>query len=197
MGDPLSPVEPLGTTTTPDGLTILLQERVSRTNNVRVRAVFDSEVFVFANTFAGEVLSESTNPLPQQVEAGDVSDEISTNSLKVLGGGKKAARVIQALSFSADAVTPNGDGINDVLQIGYELYRIPSALPIRINVYSLSGRRVASVDIGEQGAGRQSATWNGLDDEGHSLPPGLYVVELAVKAEVETFNAMRPIAVVY
>ncbi|MXY83920.1 MAG: hypothetical protein F4Y91_18125, partial [Gemmatimonadetes bacterium] len=135
--------------------------------------------------------------LPQQIEAGNASDEISTNSLRVLGGAQDAGAPIENLAFSSEVLTPNGDGANDVLAISYTLFRLPGPVPVALNIYDLRGIRVGGLELGMQGAGPQTVHWDGRDASGELLVPGLYVMEIALKSEFKTFRHQQPLGLAY
>ena len=197
MGDPLVAVEPSEVREEDGELVVYLPRRVTRQTSGAVRVVFGAEVFVFANTFAGEVFDTQSASLPQQVEAGDASDAIGTNNLRVLGGSEETGDIIQNLSFASSAVTPNGDGINDALRIDYTLFRMPAPVPVELNVYDLRGRPLGQVDLGLQGAGPHRVEWDGRDGSGALLPPGMYLLEIALRAELKTFRHLQPVGVAY
>ena len=197
MGEPLVAVEPAAVIEGNDALEVRLPQRVSRGNNEPVRLVFGAEVFVFANTFAGEVFDTSGDNLPQQVEAGDASAVVGTNALRVLGGAEKAGRTIENLAFSTGVVTPNGDGVNDRLAIDYTLFRLPAPVPVVLNIYDLQGVRLGRRALGVQSAGPQSVEWDGRDAAGQMLAPGLYLVEIALESEFKTFRHLQPLGVAY
>jgi hypothetical protein len=198
MGDPLGVVEPEQVIEGANELVIHLPQRVTRANSQPLRVVFGAEVFVFANTFTGEVFDTRSERLPQQVEAGDASQAVSTDNLRVLGdSGEHGGEIIENLVFTTGAVTPNGDGINDLLTIDYALFRLPSPIPVELNIYALQGTRVGQIDLGLQSAGPQQVQWDGSDGLGQVLPPGLYLLEIALRAEFKTFRHIRPVAVVY
>lgn len=50
---------------------------------------------------------------------------------------------------------------------------------VRVNVYSLQGTLVRSLANGVQPAGRLMLRWDGRDDGGRKLPPGVYLVSVA------------------
>ena len=70
------------------------------------------------------------------------------------------------MTFSSAVVTPNGDGINDVLRIDYTLYGLPQSVPVNIELYALDGKRMALVNQGLQGSGPQEVEWDGRDERG-------------------------------
>ena len=108
-----------------DGLLIHLPERITLDNNPPLRVVFGTEVLDLATTFEGEVLDRTREALQQSVVGGDASTELATSSLRVIGAAKSFKQTIQALFFSTDVLTPNGDGINDQVEIGYLLFDYP------------------------------------------------------------------------
>ena len=197
MGQPLQALEPAEVIEGEDELVVRLPQSVTRSRNEPVRLVFGTEVFIFANTFAGEVLDTSGESLPQQIEAGNATDEVSTNSLRVLGGEQEAETPIENLAFSSKVLTPNGDGANDVLAISYTLFRLPGPVPVALNIYDLRGIQIHTLDAGMQGAGPQTVQWDGRDASGKLLVPGLYVMEIALKAEFKTFRHQQPLGLAY
>lgn len=188
---------PAAVTPEPEGLLIHLPERITRANNPPIRIVFTTEVFEFATTFQSEVLDSARDVLPQPVVGTDVGAALSTNSLRVFGTTAQKTAFIQNLTFSAPVFSPNGDGINDELRVAYSLFRLPQAVPVVLAIYSLDGRRVASIEGGLQNAGPQSLRWDGLDETGRLLPPGLYLTTLDLRSEFATKPQLRPLGIAY
>ena len=93
--------------------------------------------------------------------------------------------------------TPNGDGINDQLQISYSLFRLPERIPAELVVYTLDGRVVARHALGLQEAGLQHIAWDGRGETGLALSPGLYLVELVLRSGSAVFRQIRPVGVAY
>lgn len=197
MGEPLQAVEPIEVVEVDDGLEVRLPQRITRTRNEPLRLVFGTEVFVFANTFAGEVFDTVGENLPQQVEAGDAAEDIGTNSLRVLGSSDQAEKIIEDLAFSTGVVTPNGDGVHDRLVIDYTLFRLPAPVPVVLNIYDLKGARLSQLELGAQSAGPQQVQWDARDADGQLLTPGLYLVEIALESEFKTFRHLQPLGVAY
>lgn len=65
---------------------------------------------------------------------------------------------------------------------GSVVLRVAAAIegPQRIEVFDVHGRRVRRIDGGWRAAGARVETWNGRDDAGRPLAPGVYVVALRV-----------------
>ena len=188
---------PAAVTPEPEGLLIHLPERITRANNPPIRLVFATEIFEFATTFQSEVLDSQRDLLPQPVVGADVGEALSTNSLRVLGITEQETAFIQNLTFSSPVFSPNGDGIHDELRVAYSLFRLPAAVPVVLAVYSLDGRRVASIEAGLQNAGPQSLRWDGRDETGRLLPPGLYLTTLTLRSEFAAKPQFRPLGIAY
>ena len=188
---------PAAVTPEPEGLLIHLPERITRANNPPIRIVFATEVFEFATTFQSEVLDSDRDVLPQPVVGADVGEALSTNSLRVFGTTAQKTAFIQNLTFSPPVFSPNGDGINDELRVAYSLFRLSQAVPVVLAIYSLDGRRVASIEGGLQNAGPQTLRWDGRDETGRLLPPGLYLTTLDLRSEFATEPQLRPLGIAY
>jgi hypothetical protein len=197
MGAPLQLVEPLVVSERDEELEVLLPRKVTRGSNEPLRVIFDTEVFLHATTFGGEVFDSGAGSLPQPVEPGDAGEGVSTSSLRVLGGEGRTPRFIQRLQFSTGVVTPNGDGVNDRLTIDYELFLLPEPIPVEIHIYDLQGRRLTRIEVGEQEAGPQRISWDGRDERGQILTPGLYLLDVNLRAELKSIRHLRPIGVAY
>ncbi len=197
MGTPLVFVEPASIEEGENELVVYLPERVTRARNAPIRVVFGAEVFDLAAIFEGEVFSLQSDVLPQPIAPGDASEALTTNSLRVLSAAETVAAPVQDVVFSTSVLTPNGDGINDELRIGYTLFRLPESVPVLLEVYALDGRRVAQIDVGLQDSGPQSAVWNGRNEQGRALSPGLYLVSLVLQTESSISHPLRPLGIAY
>ena len=197
LGEGFLDTAPTEVTEEADGLLIRLPERITRANNPPLRVVFGTEVFEFATNFHSEVLDTEREVLPQPVVGADVSEALSTNSLRVLGISGESPNFVQDLNISAPVFTPNGDGINDELNISYALYRLPSAVPVVLDVYRLDGRRVAQVEIGQQDSGPQTLRWDGRDANGALLPLGIYLTTISLLSDFSVAPQFRTVGIAY
>ena len=189
--------DPAGVEVADDGFVVQLPQRISRAHNPSLRVTFAAEVFDFARTFEGEVFNSGGTELPQPVESGDVSDAIGTNSLRVLAASAANPQLVQDVQFSSGVITPNGDGVNDELVISYSLFALPQSVPVQLQVFSLDGRQVAQVQRGQQGSGPQQLHWDGRDQRGETLVPGLYLLGVGIEAEDKSALQLRPINIAY
>ncbi len=197
LGEGRIETAPTEVTEEADGLLIRLPERITRLNNPPLRVIFGTEVFEFATNFQSEVLDTKREVLPQPVVGADVGEALSTNSLRVLAVSGGSPRFVQDLSFSSPVFTPNGDGANDELIIRYVLFRLPSAVPVVLDVYRLDGRRVARVAAGLQDSGPQTLRWDGRDASGALLPPGIYLTTIDLLSEFSATPQFRTVGIAY
>ena len=197
MGDPLVPVEPRRVEINDDEFFIELPERVHAANNAPIRIEFTADVFVFATTFEGEAIDTAAESLPQPIRGGDATAAVSTNSLRVLSAQGGRVNAIQNLRFSTPVLTPNGDRVNDLLQVSYSLFRLPAGVPVALRAYALDGRQVAHLSFAPQASGPQRLSWDGRDAQGQLLPPGLYLLEVALQSDGTSERLLRPLGIAY
>ena len=65
-------------------------------------------------------------------------------------------------------------------------YFLPAAGPVRLDVFTLTGQRVAVLHQGPQQAGYHRLRWNGRDDAGHPVASGIYLYRLVTTESVLT-----------
>jgi hypothetical protein len=65
-------------------------------------------------------------------------------------------------------------------------YYLPRPSRVEFAVYNVLGRRVKTLFCGYQGAGLQTVTWDGRDDQGLALSSGIYFYRLQAGAFCET-----------
>jgi hypothetical protein len=62
---------------------------------------------------------------------------------------------------------------------------------VRLEVFDLTGRRVAVLQHGQQGAGPHRVLWNGITVDGSLASPGIYLVRLQTEEETESRRIVR------
>ncbi len=90
--------------------------------------------------------------------SGDASDRYDGDELSVrtsLGEG-----LIRSVEVSSGVFSPNGDGVNDVVEIRWDVLKLTGVVPVEVGVYDLGGRLVREVysELGKNG--RYDVEWD-------------------------------------
>lgn len=165
-----------------------------------LRLRFVTSVLRYGLTFDGWGFEEGSGELPQPAVPGNViqlapNDADNRSNLTVLVDLK--GDLLRAVRVVPNPFTPNGDGVNDVAEIRYDLFKLTEATPVEIVIYDLSGRRIDVVAAREIESGRYAVPWNGTDRGDRLVPPGLYLFEIRIEADTKPEEALGTIAVVY
>ncbi len=162
-----------------------------------VEVDFQVKVFKFGTMFAGRV-SDSERPFEvrQRLTAGDADPLVESNALSV-GLVELQRKAANALELASPVFTPNGDGVNDELQIEYELLNLLGAVPIALDLYDLSGHRLGEVYRGAAQSGRFHLEWGGVLASGERVVPGCYLLRLKVTSDQGGEILQRVIALAY
>ena len=128
--------------------------------------------------------------------SGDADPLVDSNTLSV-GLVDVEEKAVNALELVSSVFTPNGDGVNDKLEIEYELLNLFGAVPVALDLYDLSGRRVGAVYRGTAQSGRFALGWDGVLTTGHRPVPGIYLLRLEVASDRGDEALQRVISLAY
>ena len=196
MGDPLQAVAPEEVIAEASGFTLYLPRPVTR-DEPAFRIRFESALYGASGTFGGEVFARGGGGLPQAVEAGDASGEVGTNRLRIVALPSSLGEVLGPVSADPPVFTPQGDGVNEQVRIGYSMLRVQEGVEVEVGVYTLSGARVWATPLERQGVGRHWVSWDGRDDRGKRVSPGLYLARVTVATGERDFERLQRLAVAY
>ena len=59
-------------------------------------------------------------------------------------------------------------------------YSLPCAGTVTIGIYDVHGRKIATLQRKQSPAGQHSLVWNGKDDVGVPVIPGMYVLKVDI-----------------
>ena len=161
---------------TTDGPTvdIAFGSRLTGNNTFDIR--LSTVLFDERNVFIAEVLDSSLPENPQQVGASDVRED----ALSIFGVGV-SDRVFDkgSLVVAPNPFSPNNDGRFDEVVFSYELAKIGSPQEVSLRVFDLRGRKLQELTF-QQKSGSHAVTWDGRDDDGQLVAPGLYLFQVNV-----------------
>jgi hypothetical protein len=163
---------------------------------------FDLPIFRFGSTFSGRAFNSRWPEVPQIVEPGnavsfgpDDVDELS--GLSVAIPRSQVGKLVGDIALSNRLLTPNGDGINDELEIRFNLLQLTLPTPVTFDLYDLAGRKVHAIFAEEHRLGPAVHRWDGLGADGHQLLPGTYVWVMRVRADAFEEVHAGTMAIVY
>jgi hypothetical protein len=168
--------------------------RISRSNQ-DLKIEFSSLLTVSGTEFRSEVGNINSDSYPQRVIAGDATLDVEGNTLTV--GAIIDDKLFGGVTFSSEIITPNGDGINDRLELDYILLKATNPVRVTVIVYNLSGNEITRVYDQNITSGPNQVIWEGKDTKGDPVPPGMYIVRLKANADAGNAVKFRTIAVAY
>ena len=139
------------------------QERIRFTEQL---SPGDSRTVQFFHTFS----TEGQNNVQFVVDPDDEIEEFTTdNNMASVSINVRQGRV----SVAPNPFTPNNDGYNDI--VDFDLSRLANISSPVVRIFSFNGRLVQTL----RDFNGQSIQWNGTDNSGNQLRPGvyLYVIE--------------------
>lgn len=104
-------------------------------------------------------------------------------------------RLIGNLEVSTPVITPNGDGINDEVEIRFVTFKVEAATP-RVEIRDMAGRQVAVLNEVFGGMTR-TFIWSGRDLTGELVEPGIYLCRINLGAKAGDDTELRSVAVAY
>ena len=177
-----------------------------RESGTVVKVRFVGRMLSFSNTFKGRVLLVEEEAF-QDVLSGNAAnlgpdDAPGRSSVTVLSPQLTTGRLVRNLAVSP-VVSPNGDGIWDRASISFEVVTIVGQAGINAAVFDLSGRHIRQLIAGPGTNGLYDPqrfgdlAWDGRDELGQLVSPGVYLVRVEVQADARRTGAARAIGVVY
>jgi hypothetical protein len=145
---------------------------------------FRTRLFGASQQFTARLRDSSLFSVAQPVIDGDASAEIATNSVQVVA--TNVSHLSSNLRVTHPTFTPNGDGLNDTAQIDFDLLLVTDSVDAALEIYALSEQRVRRIVPSVQRAGPMRIEWDGRDEQGLLLPPGLYVYRLHIDGDAST-----------
>ena len=183
-----TPVQPSALRAEGDTLLYITMYEPVFTDSVQIE--FTTRVLRNATLFAVDLGHSQQPGLWQSVDAADRRANIVF--LPDLAGN---SQLIGDLLITPPIFTPNGDGINEQVEIRFALFKATLANP-RVRIFDLAGRLIAELDR-PLGADIKTYTWSGRGTDGKVVQPGAYLCHIDAGAEAGDAVVVRTLPVAY
>ena len=141
-------------------------------------------VLRFGTEFSGWVFdSNDPDQIKQQVRPGNATFRFSGDAIAVntpVGG-----RLLVDIAVTSNPLTPNGDGVNETVEIAYKLREVTASRPVRLAIYNLAGQLVVELPPITARSGEFAHRWDGRDAAQQLVPPGTYIWRLQLEEKEE------------
>ena len=146
--------------------------------------------------------SESGDDNWQRVDAGNALSRIESNTTTLVGTVQNSS-LLTEVAVQPRVFTPKDDGANDEVQFAFKVIRVGDDSPVAVDIFDLAGRLVRRlVEQRSLSTGAYTINWNGLDNSGTPVPPGIYYARLWIDTDtdgagVDGKQVLKTIAVAY
>lgn len=169
------------------GFTVNLPRRVVQDGSF-LQVEFTATLFHERTRFEVQALDRRTEEGESRVayqiaRAADVDGEPGGGLVVRHGPGVGELSLVSNLRAASAVMTPNGDGVNDRLELTFTLLKLLVPARLTLEIHTLAGRPLVRAWEAEHGAGTLTAAWDGLDGQGLRAPPGLYLYDLRVHSD--------------
>jgi hypothetical protein len=172
-----------------DTLQVRLPTAARGTRPGLVHVAMESTVYQSGSTFGVEVARSVADEIWQAADPGDVVGEGLSG-----GSGLTVLTPLGLGSIQLDeppgVFTPNGDGIRDVAQFAFTVLNVNIERRVSVEIYDLRGQRLRMLEESRASAnGAYLVEWDGLDEAGSLVAPGIYVARIKIDADRDAGSA--------
>jgi hypothetical protein len=170
--------------TSADSLQVSFGRLTSASGVEVVRLDFHTTLFSSGALLTASLQNAALGGGWQRVDVGDALSSVASNSTTLVGR-EASRRLFADVTVPTPVATPNGDGVNDTAVLAFAVLLVADATPVEVEIRDLAGRLVRRItEQRARGAGRYEVAWDGLNDNGDLVAPGLYLARVRLDADL-------------
>jgi hypothetical protein len=182
-----------------EGFTVDIWQRIIQSGTF-VQVIFNAAILRDGTAFEVRALdlrpeADGIERVYQTASPADV-DPFSVGGELVVRLNQEDLGLLDALTVEQSVLTPNGDGVNDVFAVAYNLLKLTEPAPVFFQIFDLGGRLLVE-GASEDRHGHFTRLWRGLDARGQRVEPGLYIYRVKVEADVGVESRQGVVQVAY
>jgi hypothetical protein len=163
-----------------------------------IKLDFETTVFYNGSPFTAFVGHSSTPWAWQRVDPGNATDEVEGRSTRVFLTSLPAhEELIGNISITPDVITPNGDGVNDRMDVIFSVFKVDRERRVTAHIYDVGGFPVTKIGDWRGASSNYETSWDGSDEEGEPVSPGLYLLRIEVDGDAGNKTVSKVVSVVY
>ena len=182
-----------------DSLWVRLPKMIKAGGADLIQVRFRSAIFLNGTLFSAFGANSGIENSWQRVDAGDAT--YLTPSKGTVVSVPVEDRIVGDLSVTPNPFTPNEDGANDDVRFEFTILKVNTSKAVEVTICDLAGRRMRTLtEERSNAAGTYSIVWDGKDEDGHVVTPGIYLGQVSLETdEISAEDSMvsHPVYVAY
>jgi hypothetical protein len=184
-----------------DGFTVFFGRRIDQ-DGTFLQIIFRATLYRDATRFETRAAEQRIadgrlESVYQNAEAADIDTEFPGGELVVRIATENELQIVGAVTPSTGIVTPNGDTVNDVAVLDFDLFKLTRPTPATVEIFDVGGRRRLLLLNKELGDGHHTVIWDGSDETGTVVAPGTYLYRISLDGDNGTVTRQGVLGVVY
>jgi hypothetical protein len=160
-----------------------------------IRIYLRTSLFTLLTRFESWVWHDARTTIPQPTSAGNAADDLPSDGVVVVVA--ESGATFDDLTVTPNPFSPNGDGVNDEAAFLFSLMLFLEPARLELDIATLTGTVVRRLGPVSRSIGRHELRWDGRDDGGRLVPPGLYIYRFTTFGDGEDETQIGVVAVAY